>query len=81
MATLSTPPKIVDGELNQPVPYKLHVDDELLNLTKQKLELARFPEELTDLNDDDWSHGTKVKVVQSLAEYWKNSYNWRAEEV
>ena len=70
-----------DSELNKPVPYQLHVDDELLSLTKQKLELARFPEELTDLNDDDWSHGAKVKVVQTLAEYWKNGYNWRAEEV
>ena len=71
----------VDYELNKPIPYTLRVDDELLTSTKKKLELARFPEELTDLDDDDWSHGAKVKVVRKLAEYWKDGYNWRAEEV
>lgn len=70
-----------DYELNKPLPYSLRVDDELLTWTKQKLELARFPEELDDLDDDDWSHGAKVKVVRKLAEYWKDGYDWRAEEV
>ncbi len=68
-------------ELNKPAPYKLHISDELLNLTKQKLQLARFPEEQTDVGDDDWSQGAKVKVVKRLAEYWSNGYDWRAEEV
>lgn len=71
----------VDYQLNKPVPFNLRVDDELLTWTKQKLELARFPEELADLDDDDWSHGAKVKVVRKLAEYWKDGYDWRAEEV
>lgn len=71
----------LDYELNKPIPYSLRVDDELLAWTKQKLELARFPEELEDLNDDDWSHGAKVEVVRKLAEYWKDGYDWRAEEV
>lgn len=77
MATVSTS---TDRELNKPVPYKLHLDDDLLTLTKKKLELARFPEELTDLSVDDWSQGAKVKVVRSLAEYWIDGYDWRAEE-
>ncbi|KAI4126834.1 MAG: hypothetical protein LQ338_003544 [Usnochroma carphineum] len=65
---------------NQPVPYTLHLDDELLDLTKRKLHLARFPEEQSDVSEDDWSQGTKVKVVKRLADYWSNGYNWRAEE-
>ena len=68
-------------QINKPVPYKIHIDDDLLSLTKQKLELARYPDELSDLGDDDWSHGTKVEVVRRLANYWKDSYDWRAEEV
>ena len=68
-------------ELNKPVPYTLQVDQELLNITKQKLHLARFPEEQDDVADDDWSQGTKVKVVRDLANYWKDGYDWRAEEV
>ncbi|KAL8790182.1 MAG: hypothetical protein Q9213_000713 [Squamulea squamosa] len=66
--------------LNKSVPYKLHIDDELLELTQQKLQLARFPEEQINVGDDDWSQGAKVKVVKRLAEYWSNEYNWRAEE-
>lgn len=68
-------------EINKPLPYKLHVNDDLLSLTKQKLQLARYPEEQSDIEDDDWSQGAKVKVVQRLADYWKNTYDWRAEEV
>ena len=68
-------------EFNRPVPYELHVDEELLSITKQKLELARYPEEQTDIGGDDWSQGAKVKVVKELADYWKDGYDWRAEEV
>lgn len=68
-------------ELNKPVPYTLHIDDDLLNVTKQKLQLARYPDELIDLADDDWNQGAKVKAVQALADYWRDGYNWRAEEV
>ncbi|KAL8850522.1 MAG: hypothetical protein Q9221_004570 [Calogaya cf. arnoldii] len=67
-------------QLNKPVPYQLHISDELLDLTKQKLQLARFPEEQIGVGDDDWSQGAKVKVVKRLADYWSNGYNWRAEE-
>lgn len=70
-----------DYELNKPIPYNIHLDDHLLSLTKQKLQLARYPEEQSDVGDDDWSQGTKVKVVQRLAEYWQHGYDWRAEEV
>ena len=70
-----------DYELNKPRAYNLHLDDDLLSLTKQKLQLARYPEELSDLDDDDWSHGAKVNEVRRLAEYWKDGYDWRAEEV
>ena len=67
--------------LNKPVPYTLHLDDHLLSLTKQKLQLARYPEELSDIRDDYWNQGAKVKVVQRLADYWKDGYDWRTEEV
>ena len=70
-----------ESSVNKPVPYTLHLDDELLEVTKQKLRLARYPKELENIGDDDWSHGAKVKEVQRLAEYWENGYDWRAQEV
>ena len=70
-----------EHEFHQPVPYNLHVDDDLLSTTKQKLRLARYPEELEDLDEEDWSHGSKVAEVKRLAEYWENGFDWRAQEV
>ena len=72
---------ILEYEWNKPVPYTLHLDDDLLSITKQKLQLARYPDEQTDISDDNWSQGAKVNVVKRLADYWQDSYDWRAEEV
>ena len=66
--------------MNKPVPYTLNVAGGLLAITKSKLQLARWPTELTDLAEDDWSHGSKVKEVQRLAEFWRDTYDWRDEE-
>lgn len=70
-----------EDTFNKPTPFTLHLDDDLLELTKKKLQLARYPEEQTDISDDDWSQGAKVKVIKRLAEYWSDGYEWRAEEV
>lgn len=67
--------------LNEPVPFRLRVDKELLDITKQKLALARYPEEQSDFGEDDWAQGAKVAVVRELAEYWLNSYDWERKEV
>ena len=40
-------------ESNKPVPYGLPVDEELLSVTNQKLQLARYPEEQTDIGEND----------------------------
>ncbi|KAL8702868.1 MAG: hypothetical protein Q9201_003959 [Fulgogasparrea decipioides] len=69
-----------DTAFNRPTPYTLHLDEELLDLTKQKLRLARYPREQINVGDDDWSQGAKVNVVKRLADYWANGYDWRAEE-
>lgn len=56
-----------DMLFNVPVPYTLHVDRELRDLTKQKLGLARYPEEQTDFGENDWRQGAKVSRVKQLA--------------
>ena len=70
-----------DDELNKPEPFTLHVEENLLSTTKQKLQLARYPVELEDLDKDDWRDGATVKRVKELAEYWKTKYDWRKQEV
>ncbi|KAL8812816.1 MAG: hypothetical protein Q9223_002028 [Gallowayella weberi] len=71
---------MADFALNKAVPYSIDVDDELLEITKQKLAIARYPEELGDVGDDDWDQGAKVKEVQRLADYWRNGFDWKAHE-
>lgn len=67
--------------LNSPVPFRLHVDRGLLELTKQKLASARYPQEQSDFAEDDWSQGAKVAAVREIAEYWRDEYNWERKEV
>lgn len=68
-------------KLNEPVSFKLHVDRDLLEITKKKLSLARYPEEQSDFGPDDWAQGAKVAKVRELAEYWRDMYDWVKHEV
>jgi pimeloyl-ACP methyl ester carboxylesterase len=65
---------------NEPVPFRLQVDRELLDITKQKLALARYPEEQTDFGEHDWTQGAKVSSVRELADYWLEKYDWEKQE-
>lgn len=78
---VSLPVSTDDLELNIPVPFRLHVDRELLKATKHKLSLARYPQEQSDFGEDDWTQGAKVAVVKELAEYWRDVYDWEKKEV
>ena len=42
-------------QVNMPFPDNIHVEDGLLFLTNQNFELVRYPEEQSDVADDDWS--------------------------
>ncbi|KAL1877130.1 hypothetical protein Plec18167_004815 [Paecilomyces lecythidis] len=74
------PVPLQELKFNVPLSYKLHVDRDLLNLTKQKLALARYPDEQTDFGEDNWAQGAKVSRVKELAEYWRDQYQWEDEE-
>ncbi|PYI09798.1 putative hydrolases or acyltransferase [Aspergillus sclerotiicarbonarius CBS 121057] len=77
---LKSPIPIQDLKFNTPIPYTIHVDRELLDITKQKLALARYPEEQTDFGPDNWTQGAKVERVKHLAEFWREGYDWDEEE-
>ncbi len=67
-------------KLYEPTPFTVTVDRQLLHDTKEKLKLARYPAEEV-LPADDWSQGIKIAELKRVAEYWKNQYDWEAEEV
>lgn len=67
-------------KLYDPVPFKVQVDEQLIADTKAKLSLARYPQqEVAGL--DDWSQGTRISELKVVAEYWRDEYNWKEEEV
>ncbi|KAM0326521.1 hypothetical protein ACHAQA_006390 [Verticillium albo-atrum] len=80
MASYLHLPEEKDLVVNVPVPFKVVFDPELVETTRQKLALARLPEEQGDFGNDDWSQGAKVKKVKELAEYWRTSYDFEKQE-
>lgn len=78
---LESPVAMEDLKFNVPVPYSIDVGRELLEATKQKLALARYPTEQSDFGEDNWAQGAKVSRVRQLAQFWQTKYNWDEEEV
>ncbi|KAI0427422.1 alpha/beta-hydrolase [Xylaria sp. FL1042] len=59
-------------------PYRIHVSSRYLNLTKQKLEIARLPRELDEPKSTDWWQ--PQSQVEPLIDYWLEQYQWREQE-
>jgi hypothetical protein len=61
--------------------FTIDVPEARVQRLKQKLELADFPDEVTDLTPDDaWSRGVPLSEMKRLVRYWHDEFNWRAVE-
>jgi pimeloyl-ACP methyl ester carboxylesterase len=65
------------GSASAIVPFKIHVDDAALADLKQRLTRARFPDELDDAG---WTFGTNLAYLKELVAYWRERFDWRAQE-
>jgi pimeloyl-ACP methyl ester carboxylesterase len=55
-------------------PFEFHASDEQLDNLKRRIEATRWPErELVD----DGTQGVQLALMQKLAHYWVNDYDWR----
>src|SRR5882762_10221729 len=59
------------------VPFKIHVPDSVLSDLKRRLAQSRFADEFPDAG---WDYGTNLSYLKSLVEYWRDKYDWRAQE-
>ncbi|GAW16948.1 hypothetical protein ANO14919_063950 [Xylariales sp. No.14919] len=59
-------------------PYRIHVSSRYLNLTKQKLEIARLPREPDEPKSKDWWQ--PKPQVEPLIDFWLEQYQWRDQE-
>src|SRR6266542_4702138 len=57
--------------------FHIRVDDSTLDDLRQRLALTRFPDQIEGTG---WEYGTPIDYVRELVEYWRDEYDWRAQE-
>lgn len=57
--------------------YNINVPEFKVDELKNKLAVATFPDELTGAA---WDYGAPLSDVKRLAAYWKDGFDWRAQE-
>ncbi|KAK4897433.1 hypothetical protein LTR27_004953 [Elasticomyces elasticus] len=65
---------------NEPQPYRMHVSQRYLDLTKQKLELARLPREPQGYQVQSSDFGVTKAELEPLVDHWLEQYDWRKQE-
>jgi pimeloyl-ACP methyl ester carboxylesterase len=57
--------------------FEIRVDDAVLKDLRARLALTRVPDQI---DGSGWEHGTPIDYVRTLVEYWRDEYDWRAQE-
>jgi pimeloyl-ACP methyl ester carboxylesterase len=58
-------------------PFEIHVGDGVLDDLRARLTRTRFPDEIAGTG---WEYGIPMGYLRELVEYWRDEYDWRAEE-
>lgn len=58
-------------------PFTLHIDEAKLTDLHRRLESARWPDQGPT---DGWEDGLPLEYAKDLTAYWKDSFDWRAQE-
>ena len=61
----------------QPEPFRLHVPDDAIADLRDRLERTRLPDQAPGA---PWAYGTDVGYMRELVRYWRNDFDWRAQE-
>jgi len=61
----------------EPVPYKIDIDQSILDDLQHRLSNVRWPDEVPDNN---WKFGTDLGYLKTLVDYWREKYDWRKHE-
>lgn len=60
-----------------PAPFALAVPDTAIAELRERLARTRLPDRAPG---DPWAYGADVEYVRDLTTYWRNGFNWRAQE-
>ena len=58
-------------------PFKIAVDEGVLDDLRQRLAGTRWPDEIPA---SGWDYGSNLDYLKSLVEYWRTGFDWRAQE-
>jgi microsomal epoxide hydrolase len=58
--------------------FHIQVEGKVLNDLRAKLGQVRWPDQMVGA---EWEQGTELSYLQSLVAYWRDSFNWRQQEV
>ncbi|HEX8133278.1 MAG TPA: epoxide hydrolase [Actinomycetes bacterium] len=64
------------GQL-QPTPFTIEVPDDTLADLKERLARTRWPDEVSGAG---WDYGTNLAYLRELCAYWRDGFDWRAQE-
>jgi Epoxide hydrolase N terminus len=57
--------------------FSINVPESTLEDLRQRLDATRWPDEIEKAG---WDYGSNLAYIRSLAESWRNRYNWRQQE-
>jgi pimeloyl-ACP methyl ester carboxylesterase len=57
--------------------FHIQISDQVLDDLKYRLKHVRWPEQI---EGSDWERGTDINYLKSLVSYWKDEFDWRAQE-
>jgi len=58
-------------------PFTINIPQADLDDLRDRLARTRWPDELPGVS---WSRGVPLDYLKGLADYWRNGYDWRAQE-
>ena len=58
-------------------PFRIAVSQDVLDDLKARLARVRWPDEAPDA---PWKYGTSVAYMKELVAYWRDTFDWRAQE-
>src|SRR5690348_15168812 len=61
----------------RPEPFVLRVSDDAIADLRARLARARFPDQAPGAA---WAYGTDLAYMEDLVAYWRDRFDWRAEE-
>ena len=63
--------------MSDPTPFRSQVSDEAISDLRARLARTRFPDQAPEA---PWAYGTDSTYLRDLVTYWRETFDWRAQE-